>query len=633
MTAVSPRARHRNHGRAAGANPRRRALARRWGIHLGALTLYLALAILLTWPVVRDLAGTVIGFPGDNLGAIHSLWWVWDQVSSGHYPWASGSYGYPSTTIFFHPSPLMELISLPFTGLFGAVVAANLLVIGSFVATGYTCFLLVRHLCGSIVIALSAGALFTATGPHQFDLLFNTNAIWALPLTCLAFLRWRENPRRWPEVAVAASALALCNFYFGAYFLPPLFALFILTLPWARLRHPRVIASAVAASASTLLVCVLAYLPPILAIDDQTREQLTAVAGTDESRPPTELLSLVIGSPNHPYLGGLFSRLGSGLNPTQAPNTGSAYLGLVVIALAIIGWSRARHTGPWTGLAAVAGVMMLGPSLLVAGHRLLPLPYTMVDRVPLLNYLRAPSRFYALFALALIVMAAFGLQRIVRALNARDTPRMLPAAVVILIAGLAVFDSLFRLPQPVAATTVPTIYERLATLPQRPALIEVPGGGFNDYQWLSYQRIGRMPLVNDASPRGSTAAPIPLYQNPFLSHTVAGPSPDLLESDEEYARTHKRPNPHRVRGVRELADLGVGYALLHGRTIFAWGGPDDPGYRRYRQFLERYLGAPVYEDAEVSLYALPDAPGLEQVRRWGEPPSPAETPAAGGATR
>lgn len=609
--------------------------------HVAALIVYAGLAVLLTWPIARNLDGALLGYPGDNLGGVHTLWWVWDQVASGRWPWAVEHYAYPTSTVMFHPSPLMEAIALPIVGLFGAVVAFNVLLLASFVASGYTCFLLVRHLCGSAPVAIAAGALFTGTGAHQFDLLFNTNANWALPLTVLALLRWRERPERWPEVAAAASALALCNFYFGAYFLPPLFLLFF---PWRRLRDARRVASAIAAGATTLFVCVLAYIPPLLAAGEQTREELSSVAAGVDSRPPTELLALVIGSPEHPVLGDLFGRWGAGLDPTQAPNTGSAYLGLVVIVLAALGWTAARRTGPWTALAAIAGVMLLGPELQIHGERLIPLPYALVEHIPLLNYLRAPSRFFALLALPLIIMAAFGMLRVTRWVAAAPWPERISrlrwavpataAAAALALGGLGVFDSLLRHPQPTADATVPAVYQRLATLPEGTALIEVPGGGFNDYEWLSYQRVHGLPLVNDASPRRAPTARIPLYGNPFLNQTVAGPAPFLLESDEDYVAKRGRLNPERVKGVRDLAAIGVGYAVLHHRTTFGWGGPEDEGYRRYRAYLERYLGPPVYEDGEIALFALPDAPGLDAVRRWSEPPpSPAATPEAAGAAR
>jgi hypothetical protein len=586
--------------------------ARTIGPHLLALGVYGSLALLLTWPIATRMGSSILGIAGDNLGGVHTLWWVWNEIANLRFPWRVEAYGFPSSKVFFHPSPLMEIFSLPITALFGPVVSFNALLLLSFTASGYTCFLLVRHLCGSLPVALVGGALFTATGQHQFDLLFNTNANWALPLTVLALLRWRERPQRWPEVALAASALALSNFYFGAYFLPVLFLVF---MPWKRIGEARVITSAVAAGATTLFACILAYLPPLIAIDDQTRAQLAAVADGEESRPPTEVLSLVIGAPGHPVLGDVFAHLGSGLDPTQAPNTGSAYLGVIVIILALVGWSRARATGPWTLLALVAGLLLLGPRLLVAGQALMPLPYAAMENVPLINYLRAPGRFHALLALPLIVMTSFGLMRVAEGLRARRAPAAGVAGAILLIGALGVFDSLFRFPAPTTPAAVPPVYAKLAELPGRPALIEVPGGGFNDYQWLSYQRESDLPLVNDASPRGSAAAPIPLYQNPFLAYTVAGPSPELLDSDQEYFDRTGRPNPERVRGVRELARIGVGYALLHQRTIFAWGGPDE-GYWAHRAFLERYLGEPVFEDQAVAVYALPGAPGLETVRSW-----------------
>jgi hypothetical protein len=586
------------------------------GLHAAAIAGYLALAIFLTWPIAADIDGRILGIPGDNLGGVHSLWWVWHEVSQGRLPWSVDLYAFPQETVVFHPSPLMEALSLPITALFGAVVAFNVLLILSFAASGYTAFLLVRHLTGAPLISFGAGALFTATGQHQFDLLFNTNANWALPLVCLAFLRFRERPSRWPEVAGAASALGLSNFYFAAYFLPPLFLLFI---PWRRIREARVAAGAVAAGATTLFVCILAYIPPLLAAGERTREQLSAVAGGEGSRPPTEVLALVIGSPEHPVLGGVFGALGSGLDPTQAPNAGSAYLGLVVLALSAIGWSAARTTGPWLALAAVGTVLMLGPELLVAGNALMPLPYALVEHVPLLNYLRAPGRFFALVAIALVVMAAFGLLRVSRWLEARGAPRAAVAGAVAALVVLGVFDSLFRVPQPTTSAHVPAVYERLAELPGDPVLIEAPGGGFNDYQWLAYQRVSGLPIVNNAAPRPDVTAPIALYQNPFLAYTVAGPSPEFLQSDQDYFEQNGRPNPRRVAGVRQLAEQGVGYAILHQRTLFAWGGPEDPGYWAHRAFLERYLGPPAFEDDEVAVYALPGAPGVDQVRAWERP--------------
>ena len=66
--------------------------------------------------------------------------------------------------------------------------------------------------------------------------------------------------------------------------------------------------------------------------------------------------------------------------------------------------------------------------------------------------------------------------------------------------------------------------------------------------------------------------------------------------------------------------MGVGYAVLHNYPYFGWAGPSDPGYGLYRAYLERYLGPPVYEDADVQLFALPGAPGRELIEGWKDAP-------------
>ncbi len=579
--------------------------------HLVAGIVYLALAILLTWPVATTLDTHLLGYAGDNMGAVHTLQWVWSEVSAFRIPWSTDLYGVPVDWVYFHPSILMEAVSVPLTGLFGPVAAFNLLTILSYAATGYCMFLLVRHLLPSTTIALGAGALFTATGPHQFDLLFNTNAVWGLPLLALALLRWREDPGRWWEVAIAGSVVALCNFYFIVYYVPVIMACLV---PWRRLGDRRVLRGGLLATGLIIAVAAVAYIPPIVAVGDSTRNELESVAGRADSRPPTELLSLVIGSPNHPQLGDLYGRMGGHLDPTQAPNTGSGYLGIVILILAALGWRRARHFGAWLTLAVVGGIMMLGPTLLVNGHRLMPLPYRFLEYIPVLNYLRAPSRFFYVVSLALVVLAAFGLQRLVssRALSAR--PRRV--AVVTAICALGVWEMLFQLPRPTADARVPSVYAKLATLPGDPIIIEAPGGGFNDYQWLSYQRDSGLRIVNNAAPRPSMDDPLLLYRNPFLINTVAGPDSSALADDDAAFAASGRPDARRVAGVEELRRAGVGYALLHRHTIFGWANMSDPGFVSYRRYLRRYLGDPVYEDGDVELYALPGAPGRDTVARW-----------------
>lgn len=569
-------------------------------LHALALALYAGLAVVYTWPVVRDLRGAIADNAGDNLGGVHTLWWVWSEVSAADVPWRIDLYGFPGSSIVFHPSPLMEAISLPFTGLFGPVVAFNLLLLLSFTLTGYTAFLLVRRVSGSDLAGLAGGALFTGTGPHQFDLLFNTNAIWALPLVCLAFLAWRDDPRRWPLVALAAVALGLSNFYFAAYFLPPVFLVFA---PWTRLRERRAVGTWLASAGATIAALAVVYIPPLIAAGASTRDQLDAVASDTGSRPPTELLSLVIGSPDNPFLGGLWTSLGEGLDPSQAPNTGSAYAGWIVLILAAVGLTAGRRVLPWAALSAIGFVMLLGPELQIHGERLLPLPYALAEHVPVMSYLRAPGRFYALMALGLIVLAAVGLTRLRPRLGAAW-----PAVVVLVtVAGLA--DGWFSAGIETTPSRVPPVYQALAALPGRPAVIEVPGGGFNDYEWLGNQRVSGLPMVNDAGPRSTSLAPIPLNRNPFLVRTVAGPLPTDLATPPADPAAAAALDRRRGAGVPALAAQGVGYAILHKRTIFGWADPTDPGYGIYRAYLERHLGAPVHEDDDVVLFALPGAPG------------------------
>jgi hypothetical protein len=129
-----------------------------------------------------------------------------------------------------------------------------------------------------------------------------------------------------------------------------------------------------------------------------------------------DLLSLLVPSPplaiGARQFAGLTANFPGGPLPAQR---GFGYLGiplLLVVAIALVP-ARGRITASRAirvagAIIIAAAIASLGPELHVAGHKIVPLPWALVDRLPLLRY-ATPSRFALFTALGAGVVLAIWL--------------------------------------------------------------------------------------------------------------------------------------------------------------------------------------------------------------------------------
>ena len=118
--------------------------------HLAALALYTLLALFLTWPLVTRFTSHVPGDGIDDPALAWNLWWIkarlLDQLNPDifHADWMFFPIGI--NLGFYTLTPLNGLLSLPLQTSLSLVVANNLLLLSSFVLSGYGAFLLVGWL-------------------------------------------------------------------------------------------------------------------------------------------------------------------------------------------------------------------------------------------------------------------------------------------------------------------------------------------------------------------------------------------------------------------------------------------------------------------------------------------------------
>ena len=143
-------------------------LADRLSAHPVAVATLLALALaavslVMTYPLVTDLTGTIPGPPGDNFEYVYKLWWFEHAVLEQHVSpfvvldvfWPFGYEIALSETTLAH-----TILGMPLTAAFGEVAAYNLLLVWSCVLAGLGAYLYTRRLARSSAAGLIAALVF-----------------------------------------------------------------------------------------------------------------------------------------------------------------------------------------------------------------------------------------------------------------------------------------------------------------------------------------------------------------------------------------------------------------------------------------------------------------------------------------
>jgi hypothetical protein len=246
-----------------------RLVARSWWARPSAVAaLYLAVALVMTWPLAAVIARDIAGDTGDTLFNCWILLWTSGQVLAALTGDVSALGRYWNANIF-HPAPLtlaysdhltpQMLQGLPVLAATGNIVLTyNLLFLSTIVLSGLGMYLLVRELTDQPLAACLAGFAF-AFAPYRIDQYEHLQVLssqW-MPFALFGFRRFFANGA-WTALAIGASALVVqmlsCGYYL-AYF-PPFalaYVFFELTAR-GRLRDARTWRALLVAGAASLVV-------------------------------------------------------------------------------------------------------------------------------------------------------------------------------------------------------------------------------------------------------------------------------------------------------------------------------------------------------------------------------------------
>ncbi len=494
-----------------------------------------------------------------------NLWWTRTAATQGVNPLFCGWLFYPEgTSLALHTYsltygvltlPLQWLLPLVMPGgLAGAgplgplFVVYNLVLLGSFTATGYFTYRLALLVTRHRTAAILAGLLFAYTNYRfantvRLDVLgteFLVLALWAW----VALLR-RPHPRGLSALCGSLVLLAYSSLDYTAcaviLFLVAGIAEIVVRATGAGRGRREGNGDADAATSprgadatpnatsrswtpepeplhrkrdwlGAILLSglggALLLLPLVLGVLQRLRQGGTGFDPRLAAFSSADLLDFLLPNPRHPISGRLFAGISARLHNGDAgfgQSIGWVALGLFVIA---VGSNfRARTGRRWFWGFLIFFVLSLGPSLHLGGHVLEnpPLPQALLSKaMPFLAGSRMPIRYIAPASLCFALAVACGWAALRRRQGFADPSAARPGAtrIEVIVGAALLFESLAA-PMPLLRVPVPEIYGQIPPTPGYYALAVIPGLAARES--MLYQVVHRQRLVQ------SVETAIPLY--------------------------------------------------------------------------------------------------------------------------
>ncbi|MFN5059206.1 MAG: hypothetical protein ACK5GU_04725 [Chloroflexota bacterium] len=354
---------------------------------------------------------------------VWSLWWVADSIRHGRWPGFTQEMFYPGGVDLFWQTLMLAngIVMTPITLVFGPIVAFNTLTFLTFVVAAWSMALLadamVKHRFG----AWLAGALYTFAPFHvwlSYSGFVERLSIQYFPILLFALWKIGQSPRWWPAILAALAVLAsfFSSLYYGLFSITYVAVWsMVMTFVYRQQRDQlvrlwqRVVAMGALVAAPVLPFAVQILLPGKLPpsqsgavlLDDYLLRQVDFSAS---------LMTFVTPSIVHPLWGEAVVTWYRQYSPTHWPIS----IGFVLVVMSIWGlrvWRTTTLPRWWLVMTAVVIVFSMGPRVVWLTRDMgIPLPYDLLNNIPLVKLGQRPNHFLLLAMAHLAVLTAVAIR-------------------------------------------------------------------------------------------------------------------------------------------------------------------------------------------------------------------------------
>lgn len=588
--------------------------------HLLPVLGYALITAVVTYPTAFRLATHIPG-KGDSPWFLWQLWWFKRAILVlGRSPLTTDRIYYPLTDVPVNwQTPINELFTLPLHLASNVVILYNLLILGTFVLSGYFMYLLVWRVVGRRDLAFVGGLIFAFSTYHAIRSLHHLSLAttqW-LPLSLALLIGWWHKPswNRALAAGIGIALVALSSPYYVAYFLLPVALVggaYIVLWQRGSLRRGQIWKTGIGAGLAAALLTAPFYIDYLQSPADLALAAERAAAASYIYT--ADVLSWLLPASDNPLWQNLTASIYAVYSEHYRTET-ALFFGFVPLALAVVSYFYRkwpyRQVTFWKGLTLLTLLLSFGPVLRIGSHPVLRwMPYRLFMLLPGAYAFRAPARMGLTTILAATMLAMFVLARWMEKRPTWPWRPLLAVWSLLLLLNLSV-----GFPYPSASTAIPEVYEDIAATPGDFAILDLPAGEvfLDKMSWyMYYQTYHGKRLVSGYLGR----RPERLHQQeqtmPFVKRFFirdwdsffAGDWEKLVgwPSAEEITREGW---PDDVRDAPALLDdLGIRFVVLH----------DDPAnhgfYQAAARLLALALGPPQYQD-ETTLRFV-SAPGLQR---------------------
>lgn len=528
---------------------------------VGVLLFYLALAVGLTWPVVRYVGSRYPGHGNDLILFPWQFWRLRRDLLVGESPFFTTLLYYPlGVSLAYSNTPwALFALWLPIQAAVGPVAAYGVLFFVALVGNGYAGYLLFRELLVEHppvrlsprwleAAALLAGVILLArpwilSKDSHFSRMFQMGT----PLAALSLLRYYRLGRLRDALGAAfwiavTGLIAWQQLVMGALILGGLILWrLVLRRPqgWTKLLFHTCL---IAAAAGALMAPFAA--PMFAALDTWEDPSDIVIDSTDDTQ--TDLIALVAPPVGHPL---------QPIWPTRYydRSRSSPFLGYTALLLAVIGLAAyPRRTWYWGLTSLLCVALGLGSKLKIDTQAFpsIPMPYTWLRHSFLLVMIREASRWNHTLTLPFSMAAAWGGVALLQALR-RPPAR----AAALALAGALVVAEAFAIVHPYKTMEphTPIWYQTLAQEPGEFGILDLPTHDRYYDKWYMYYQIthGKSIVGGHVSRRPSEA--LAYIEGSIWLQKVTDREQMTMDPDLK----------HVTRELAYLAQADVRYIVLH----------------------------------------------------------------------
>ncbi|MFQ5963108.1 MAG: hypothetical protein ACE5KZ_02360 [Candidatus Scalinduaceae bacterium] len=577
------------------------------GYYLLILTAYIVLSLIFTCPLGLHISTHLPSVVDPKISGQGDIWnylWMFWQFKKS----LLMGKGIPFyTTDVFYPQGIelptayvltyYSMIYMPLKEMFNPVAAWNLLILSAFVFSGFGMYLLCYYLTGSRIASFIGGIIFAFSPYHlaRADAAHITllSSQW-VPLYTLFLLRTiRESSWKNPLLAAAFLFLSCIS---SIYYTVMLFMITGFLLTYYLIYQRNLLFSVVFIKRLLLVIfCVfltlLVFVFPLFTLRHSFGYVYTPL--NDPHRMGVDLLSFFLPSVFHPIFG-KYVVLFNKYFPRNFEE-GVVYVGYCALVLSFFAiWHRTkdRDIRLWAFLALIFFLLTMGSYFSIGGisefhlggyHFKIPLPYFLMQYIPIIKGIRAPIRFDLFLMLSIAILSSFGFRFLIQMLRINRFQKVVLITSVISIILL----EYNTLPLRTKKIEIPTIYNMLAEEKGDFSILELPCYGDNQQIFQYYQTIHGKKLL--------------------FGHTARIPRHLLFKKQEDrIIRSLTYPNlidkPEEILRYSYLFDSlihfnHIYYVLIHKKYL------SQRDYEKINRIVQEGMSErKFYEDEDVVVY-------------------------------